>query len=366
MKRRIGTALVGSQSEGHARTDRHMLKLAGASQVVSFERGEALLAHLEQEHAGLVLCDMRLDDMHGVELVARLRDDPHLSRTPIIMAASASSEADILSAIGAGCHGYVVRPYSIETLARQIGLALSNAREPSAAALMLAKARAMRNALPAEPEEIEDAQGVVTAVSAASPAREALELGLGLLVAGRFDAAIAGFHRALRLNSMYGEAHEGLARAWLGKGRKDKYVACMRRAAECFAEQDRFLAVRSLVVEVAREGGDIGNPYFELGKRLWQREDHRDALLAWQRAFALTPADPAVARCLARALCIMGRDDSAEAVLARAREHTPDIGEMRDLIRWLRGEEPETSGLPAWLRSIVQPVRRAVARFVAA
>ncbi len=365
MKRRIGTALVATQNEGHARTDRLMLKQAGAGQVMAFERGEKLLAHLEEEPAGLVLCDLRLADMAGVELVARLRDEHRFSRIPVIMAAPAASEADILSAIGAGCHGYVVRPYSIETLARQIGHAMLNAREPSAAALMLAKARAMRSALPAEPEEIEEAQETVAAVAAADPAGEALEMGLGLLVAGRFDAAIAAFHRAIRLDAMYGEAHEGLARAWLGKGRRDKYFECMRRAAQCFAEQDRFMSVRALLAEVVKEGGRMTNPYYELGKRLWEREEHHEALLAWRKAFKLTPGDAAVARCLARAFCIMGRDDRAEAVLAAAREHVPGIGEMRDLVRSLRADEPEAA-LPGWLRSLVQPVRRVVARFSAA
>ena len=38
--------------------------------------------------------------------------------------------------------------------------------------------------------------------------------------------------------------------------------------------------------------GSIGNPYYELGKRLWQGEEHREALFAWQKAFKLTPGDP--------------------------------------------------------------------------
>lgn len=366
MKRRIGTAIVATQSEGHARTDRHMLKQAGASQVIAIERGAAVLERLGEEPVGLVLCDFKLADMSGVELVSSLRGEPRFSRIPVIMAAGASSETDILSAIGAGCHGYVVRPYSIETLSRQIGLALSNAREPSASALMLAKARAMRSALPVETEEIARVQETVSAVSAASPAEDALEIGLTLLVSGRFDAAISAFHRAIRLNAMYGEAHEGLARAWLGKGRKDKYLECMRRAAECYAGQDRFIAVRSLLAEVVKEGGDIGNPYYDLGKRLWQREEYGDAVRAWQKAFKLTPGNPAVARCLARAFCIMGKDDQAESVLATARELTPDIGEMRDLVRALRAEEQETENIPGWLRSLMLPMRRAMARILAA
>ncbi len=366
MKRRIGTAIIATQSEGHARTDRLMLKQAGASHIIAFERGGSVLERLEEESAGLILCDVRLSDMPGVELVARLRDEPRFSRIPVIMAAGSASEADILSAIGAGCHGYVVRPYSIETLTRQIGLALANAREPSASALMLAKARAMRSAIEVETAEIEEAQDTVGVIASIDPAEEALEMGLGLLVAGRFDAAIAAFHRAIRLNAVYGEAFEGLARAWLGKGRRDKYFECMKRAAECYAEQDRFIAVRALLAEAVKEGGSIGNPYYELGKRLWQGEEHREALFAWQKAFKLTPGDPAVARCLARAFCIMGKDDRAETVLAAAREHIPDIGEMRDLVRSLRAEEPEIDRMPAWLRTLMLPVRRAMARIVAA
>ncbi|EPR44558.1 response regulator receiver protein [Desulfovibrio sp. X2] len=377
MARRIGTVLIGTGHEGHGRTDRHMAARAGATQVVSLDSGEAVLAHLAKHGADLVLCDSRLADMSGVELVRLLRSDPRFAGVPVVMAARESSRLDILDAIGAGCHGYVVRPYSQEALARQMRLAVRNARTPDVSAMLLARARAMRSAAAASRRAVRegaegalvplDAGAAARAATPASLARAALESGMGHLVAGRYNSAIAAFHKALGINAASAEAYEGLGRAWLGKGRRDKYTEYMDKAARCLAEQDRFLDVRSLLSEVLKQGGRIANPYYELGKLLWEREDQPEAVLAWRKAARLTPDSRPVVTCLARAYCILGQEDRAEAVLAEAKNFIPDVGDVAELTCSLPATVPPPAvvevNLHSWLRLVVEPVKRVMAHF---
>lgn len=364
MARRMGTVVIASANDGHARTDKTMAKQAGAALTVCFERGDEALAYLEAQEANLLICDERLADMDGLTLLERVRLAPRLQQLPVLMAATARDERAILSAIAAGCHGYVVRPYSLAALERQMRQARRNTTLPGATAVMLAKARALKNAFASLPE-IEEADEATSRTHAVSPARGAVERGMGLLLKGRFPAAISAFHQALNLNAAYAEAHEGLARAYKGIGDLGKYFKHMRKAVHCLAEQDRFFEVRVLFAELRAAGAETDNPFYALGKRLWLNEDYAEALLAWRKALKLTPESAAVAHCLARAYCIVGQDERAREVLDTAREHNAEVAELETLLASLHSRK-NSEAATGWLETMLSPVKRAMRRLTTA
>ena len=80
----------------------------------------ALVRHgsgaLHHESAGLVLLDLGLPDMDGVELCQRLRQR---SATPIIVVTARGAEPDRVAALDAGADDYIVKPFGFaELLAR--------------------------------------------------------------------------------------------------------------------------------------------------------------------------------------------------------------------------------------------------------
>jgi two-component system, OmpR family, alkaline phosphatase synthesis response regulator PhoP len=76
----------------------------------------------------LVLLDIMLPGVDGLEVCRRLRADPRTETTPVIMLTSKGEEADVVVGLGIGADDYVVKPFSIRELSARIKTALRRAR----------------------------------------------------------------------------------------------------------------------------------------------------------------------------------------------------------------------------------------------
>jgi len=63
-------------------------------------------------HGGpvVVLLDLKLPKVDGLEVLAAVRGDPHLSRTPIVMLTSSREEQDLVRSYELGVNAFVVKP----------------------------------------------------------------------------------------------------------------------------------------------------------------------------------------------------------------------------------------------------------------
>jgi CheY-like chemotaxis protein len=91
--------------------------LKGARHEVHTARdAESALEAVASIHPGLILMDIQLPGMDGLELTRRLRADPD-TRDIVIVATSAYAMAsDKRKAREAGCDGYIVKPIDVRTL----------------------------------------------------------------------------------------------------------------------------------------------------------------------------------------------------------------------------------------------------------
>ena len=83
--------------------------------------GEAGLAAAlnEKEPPLLIILDLMLPGMSGIELCRRLRREPATRRTPIIMLTAKASESDRVAGLDLGADDYITKPFSVrELLAR--------------------------------------------------------------------------------------------------------------------------------------------------------------------------------------------------------------------------------------------------------
>lgn len=78
--------------------------------VGAYDRGRAALAGISRTGAGLVLMDIRMPGMSGIECTLRLTNE--LSDLTVVMVTAASSQQAIRDSIQAGCRGYLVKPFS--------------------------------------------------------------------------------------------------------------------------------------------------------------------------------------------------------------------------------------------------------------
>jgi two-component system response regulator len=73
----------------------------------------------------LILLDLKLPKMDGIEVLRRLKKDPRSSSIPVVMLTSSREERDILESYKLGVNSYIVKPVDFEQFTKavqQIGL----------------------------------------------------------------------------------------------------------------------------------------------------------------------------------------------------------------------------------------------------
>ncbi len=129
--------------EGHARLIERNIRRAGISnQVRHMSDGSSALAFLFDDPDGpakngpaLVLLDLNLPDMSGTDILAKIKADPALRRTPVVVLTTTDDKAEIQRCYDLGCNVYITKPVNYENFAdaiRQLGLFLAVIQVPEA------------------------------------------------------------------------------------------------------------------------------------------------------------------------------------------------------------------------------------------
>lgn len=98
-----------------------------------FENGGAFLAALETEKPELVILDVMLPEMDGVELLQRLKAAPRLADIPVIMATARGAEYDKIQSLDLGADDYLVKPFGMMEMVSRVKAVLRRCRPASPA-----------------------------------------------------------------------------------------------------------------------------------------------------------------------------------------------------------------------------------------
>jgi two-component system chemotaxis response regulator CheY len=106
---------------------RNLLKQIDFNNVDEATDGAEALARLRAGGFGLVISDLNMQPMTGLQLLQEVRADPQLKQTPFIMVTAESKAENVIAAKQAGVSNYIVKPFNAETLREKIEKALGNA-----------------------------------------------------------------------------------------------------------------------------------------------------------------------------------------------------------------------------------------------
>jgi two-component system cell cycle response regulator DivK len=84
--------------------------------VITAANGEDTLASAKTYQPDIILLDLILPDLHGIEVIQRLKQDKITSLIPIIAVTALARTQDRDQAILAGCNEYVTKPFNIQNL----------------------------------------------------------------------------------------------------------------------------------------------------------------------------------------------------------------------------------------------------------
>jgi CheY-like chemotaxis protein len=81
-----------------------------------YQRGE----YADAARPGLILVDIKLPGMDGIELLRRIKADPKLKPIPVVMLTTSAGEKEIVESYSCGANSYVVKPVDFAQFVRVI------------------------------------------------------------------------------------------------------------------------------------------------------------------------------------------------------------------------------------------------------
>ena len=133
--------IMVEDDEGHARLIEKNIRRAGINNgICHFTDGGSALDYLFNHPEGpakngpaLILLDLNLPDMSGTDILARVKSDEHLKRTPVVVLTTTDDKLEIERCYDLGANVYITKPVNYESFAdaiRQLGLFLSVIQVP--------------------------------------------------------------------------------------------------------------------------------------------------------------------------------------------------------------------------------------------
>ena len=121
---------------------KHTLERGGDVEAETVGSGDVALKHVLDRPPDLIILDLNLPVVGGLEVCRILRARPNTSRVPIIMLTAKTSESDRVTGLDVGADDYVTKPFSLRELAARVRAVLRRGKpdgSPAEAAIYRGK-----------------------------------------------------------------------------------------------------------------------------------------------------------------------------------------------------------------------------------
>lgn len=100
-------------------------------EVLDCESGEQALNVSRSKGPDLVVLDLMLPGIDGLEVCKQLKADPKTARVPIVILTAKGEEADVVAGLEVGADDYVAKPFSGKVLVARVRRLLRKAAQPA-------------------------------------------------------------------------------------------------------------------------------------------------------------------------------------------------------------------------------------------
>ncbi|CAD7041288.1 response regulator [Pseudorhizobium endolithicum] len=137
------TIVMVEDDEGHARLIEKNVRRAGVNnEIVPFTDGNSALDYIlgtdrtgtnMQDRHLLILLDLNLPDMSGIDILEKVKSNAHAKRLPVVILTTTDDEREIQRCYDLGANVYITKPVDYDSFAhaiRQLGLFFSVMQVP--------------------------------------------------------------------------------------------------------------------------------------------------------------------------------------------------------------------------------------------
>ena len=140
------TIIMIEDDEGHARLIERNIRRSGVNnEIIPFSNGTDAVNYLfgddgsgvtQKGSALLILLDLNLPDMTGIEILRMVKENKFLKSAPVVILTTTDDSQEIKRCYELGCNVYITKPVNYESFAnaiRQLGLFFSVIQVPPTA-----------------------------------------------------------------------------------------------------------------------------------------------------------------------------------------------------------------------------------------
>ncbi len=122
------TALIVDDSSVMRKIVERSLRQAGVELTTVLEAGNGsdALEILRQNPVDLVLSDINMPIMDGLQFVQKLQELPQAKGIPVVMITTEASESHVIKALSSGARGYIRKPFTAEEVKEHVLPVLSS------------------------------------------------------------------------------------------------------------------------------------------------------------------------------------------------------------------------------------------------
>jgi DNA-binding response OmpR family regulator len=140
------TIIMIEDDEGHARLIERNIRRSGVNNdIIPFTNGTDAMTYLfgpdgsgfvHKGQALLILLDLNLPDMTGIDILRQVKENKFLKSAPVVILTTTDDSQEIKRCYELGCNVYITKPVNYESFAnaiRQLGLFFSVIQVPPTA-----------------------------------------------------------------------------------------------------------------------------------------------------------------------------------------------------------------------------------------